>query len=82
MATSGRPGPVWIDIPMDIQSAEYLDRYALTDFHLTKHADCFTKLPVTGHIETIFHALNKSERPLIYARSGGEKSGLLATFGN
>ena len=80
VATSGRPGPVWIDIPMDIQSAEYLDRYALTDFHLTKHADCFTKLPVTGHVETIFSALKKSERPLIYAGPEVRNQACYATF--
>lgn len=27
IATHGRPGPVWIDIPLDVQAAKYIDRY-------------------------------------------------------
>ena len=34
VATLGRPGPVWIDIPIDIQNAKYIKEEQLETFHL------------------------------------------------
>jgi len=65
LALSGRPGPVLVDIPMDLFSAD-LD------------ANAFQKMPTPivrptldpATAETIIDALARAERPLIYSGGG------------
>jgi len=61
--TSGRRGPVWIDIPLDIQGAQ-IDPDSLASF-TAENAD---KKPVD--INAVINALNKSKRPVIIAGNG------------
>ena len=64
-ATTGRPGPVWVDIPINIQSA-LIDPKKLKKFHAPK-------LPKKQPIATLKKAvslLEKAQRPLIVAGHG------------
>jgi acetolactate synthase I/II/III large subunit len=63
LAQSGRPGPVWIDIPLDVQAMQ-IDSAALAGF--TPPAASEGELDVSAVIE----ALNRSERPIILAGNG------------
>ena len=67
IAGSGRPGPVLIDIPVDIQNEEI-------DFTYPKTVDIRSYKPtVTGNklqIKRICEALKKSKKPLICAGGG------------
>lgn len=67
IATTGRPGPVLIDVPMDIQ------RVAI-DFHYPKQVDIRGYKPsVKGHagqIKRVVEAIAQSSRPLICAGGG------------
>jgi len=72
IASTGRPGPVLIDIPSDLQSAQITPR-KLGPVKLPGYA------PVTkGHprqIEAILKAIKTARRPVIYAGGGVISSG-------
>ena len=76
LATSGRPGPVWIDIPLDIQSADIGDPRALRSFVPEPAA-------VTNLNEQARHVcdlLAKAERPVIIAGNGVRLAGAVSQF--
>lgn len=73
IASEGRPGPVLIDIPMDVQRAQ-ID---------VKNLDCNRAMPHEISDQTIkdlFEAIEKSERPLILAGRGIKASRSQALF--
>lgn len=72
LATSGRPGPVWLDIPMDIQyclvDPEKLDGYVPAQEEVT--------LPqVDAGLDKLIKLLSSAERPLLVAGHGIRQSG-------
>lgn len=76
LATTGRPGPVWIDVPMDVQSAE-IDPDTLPAYYPPKSDD---KIPSFCDLE---NALKQARRPLILAGNGihlSQCAGSLQTF--
>jgi len=70
IAESGRPGPVLIDIPKDIQIAE-VNIEAWPD----RSKDTRTATIDIDRLEEIAHIINTSQRPLIYAGGGIIHSG-------
>jgi len=69
IAETGRPGPVVIDIPKDIQIAE-VDVEVWPD----RSKDTHTAID-TDRLKEIAHTINTSRRPLIYAGGGIVHSG-------
>ena len=67
IATTGRPGPVLVDIPRDIQQQQ-------TEFHYPEKVDIPSYRPVTkghpGQIRKAAQLIAESERPLILAGHG------------
>ena len=70
LATSGRPGPVWIDIPLDVQKFE-IDPKKLKGFKIPKNK---LKFKNKDHIKKIINLFKKSSRPLIVAGNGVHQS--------
>ena len=68
---NGRPGPVWIDIPADIQNAE-IDTNKLKKFNPPKTKKRLNKLD--NQIKKIAKLLAKSKRPVIHIGHGGRIS--------
>jgi acetolactate synthase-1/2/3 large subunit len=70
LAKSGRPGPVWIDIPLDVQASP-IDPETLRGFD---PSECVCELPSPIDMEALVGeticALNKSERPMLLAGNG------------
>lgn len=65
MALEGRPGPVWLDIPLDIQGA-YVDKdNQLSTFYPTPNYDC----PKQG-LERFKEILEQSKKPLVVVGNG------------
>lgn len=64
---NGRPGPVWIDIPLDVQSA-IIDETKLRGFHEPKKKEMSQK--EYGNIQTAIHLLQKSRRPVLILGNG------------
>lgn len=64
----GRPGPVWIDIPLDIQGA-YVDTDELIGFEY--HSDNISATQnLQSKIKEVLHLLKKAKRPVLYAGNG------------
>lgn len=81
-ATSGRMGPVWLDIPLDVQ-ATMIDEDALEgwepaqpDEQACKKADQVLEQQVLETIE----ALNRAKRPILLAGNGIRLSGAIPQF--
>ena len=69
IARSGRPGPVWIDIPMDVQAA-WIDPDALEGFSPNPAApDTGTASPV-AEAALVLDLIRRAERPVIIAGQG------------
>jgi acetolactate synthase I/II/III large subunit len=68
LARSGRPGPVWIDIPLDVQAIS-IDPDELPGFdHSIAAPTAENGLAVA--VDGLIDALNRSERPLVFAGNG------------
>jgi acetolactate synthase-1/2/3 large subunit len=79
-ATSGRPGPVWIDIPVDVQAAT-VDETTMKGFTPARVEPApMTGAPLAAAIADIAARLARAERPVIYAGSGVRLSGAAADF--
>ena len=67
-AVSGRPGPVWIEIPLDVQSEEIAQ--------IVEAPDSVTSFDLK--FEEVNHFLGKSRKPLIVIGGGVHTSGVEA----
>lgn len=66
LAKSGRPGPVWVDIPLDVQDA-IIDTRRLEKFTLPKP----TKSPgLIGKVSKVVKLLRKAKRPVLVLGNG------------
>lgn len=77
-ATEGRPGPVWIDIPIDVQSS-LVDPDALEGF------EPFPPLPETeaeldAAVQRVLEKLAAAERPVLLAGTGIRAGNALVPF--
>lgn len=66
LARSGRPGPVWIDIPLDVQASP-IDETQLEGF-VAPPGDANLSLP--AQIDEVIGAFNRAQRPLLFAGNG------------
>jgi acetolactate synthase-1/2/3 large subunit len=83
LAATGRPGPVWIDIPIDMQSAKIAPELIkewdgnLTTLALDPAVTANTRLELQQtynnleiHLDHILDQLKKSKRPVLFAGAG------------
>jgi acetolactate synthase-1/2/3 large subunit len=69
LARSGRPGPVWIDIPLDVQASP-IDFETLPGFDPAELAAPPQDASLERQIGETIEALNRAERPLLLAGNG------------
>lgn len=69
LARNGRPGPVWIDIPLDVQGA-MIDESNLQGFNHSEENQKRRSSELSGQVEDCIKLLNNSERPVILAGRG------------
>lgn len=77
LANSGRKGPVWIDVPLDLQSAQ-IDPEALAAPQFEDEQ--YAPLPGEDAIRAVVTALEVAERPVILIGSGVRSSGTEAAL--
>lgn len=77
-ARSGRPGPVWLDIPMDVQGAE-ISPAALKPF-IPPAVKRAAGSPSPADLAYFWNSLNNAERPVIVMGQGVRISGKLREF--
>ncbi len=70
LATEGRPGPVWLDIPLDVQSAP-----VAVSFRALAAADPLPPAPLDVACAQVAERLRQADRPLILAGTGVRLSG-------
>lgn len=68
IAKSGRPGPVWIEVPMDIQAAR-IDRESLRGFSASESAQGSSVSPQIT-VDCLTKLIKESQRPVILAGRG------------
>jgi len=76
LATSGRPGPVWLDIPLNVQSS------LIDETRFSGHTN--EKESISGQwidqTKTVLEKIKKAERPVILAGAGVRLSGAAELF--
>ena len=76
LAKEGRPGPVWIDIPMDVQAAA-VEPAQLRGFTAP---DSSPNDQVSRYMDSILDLLKNASRPVLIAGQGIERSNGKASF--
>ncbi|XJZ27841.1 acetolactate synthase large subunit [Bacillota bacterium Lsc_1132] len=81
IASTGRPGPVLVDIPKDISAGELREERSDSSFQLPGYQPTIKPNPL--QIKKLADALSKAKKPVILAGAGvlhGKASGELTTF--
>jgi acetolactate synthase-1/2/3 large subunit len=79
LATSGRPGPCWLDIPLDVQSAT-IDEKKLMKYKINQIPKGLDSADLGQKCADILSRLNCSVRPLILAGNGIRHAGAVDLF--
>lgn len=79
LATTGRPGPVWIDIPVNYQGS-YIETDNLTGYDPAED-DALLPPPVSPDlVSEVLNAITQAKRPVIHAGYGIRLSGAYDLF--
>ncbi len=70
LALNGRPGPVWLDIPLDVQASPIPDPATLRSFDATEHEAAQSNANLRDEVRRVVDELLKSSRPLLFAGNG------------
>lgn len=79
IATHGRPGPVWLDIPLNIQGA-VIDEKKLLEYNQEEDEINLDKKAIKSDVKRVIDLLKKSERPVFVAGHGIRISGSQKLF--
>lgn len=79
LAKSGRPGPCWLDIPLDVQSAQ-IDPAAQIGFDPSEADEGWNRDDLDQVSREILEKIKNAKRPVIYAGSGIRASGEYKSF--
>lgn len=84
LAMSGRPGPCWLDIPVDVQAAS-IDPQSLRGYDplrddTTKETDIVTSARLSSYCVEVLGRIRSAKRPVILAGTGVRAANALAEF--
>lgn len=79
LAQAGRPGPCWLDIPVDVQSAA-VDTAALRRYDPVEDALRFDELVLARQCREVVERIGAAERPVILAGTGVRLAAALPEF--
>jgi acetolactate synthase I/II/III large subunit len=79
LATSGRPGPVWLDIPLNVQAAR-IDPEALKGFDPSELTEPWKSADLPAVSKAIFEKIASAKRPVVFAGGGVRLSGQHEAF--
>lgn len=79
IATNGRPGPCWLDIPLDVQGA-YIETGELEDYNPSEYIKTLPLNIGEEAIDEIIRRISESKRPILYAGNGIRLSGAYQLF--
>lgn len=75
LATSGRPGPVWLDIPLDVQAAKIDPDDLLPGFDPAELDEPWKRTDLGAAARAILDRIAQAERPVVFAGGGVRLSG-------
>lgn len=79
LANHGRKGPVWLDIPLDVQAA-LIETEALKGFNISE-VECKENPTYDDAVtETVIQKLLEAKRPVVFAGTGVRLSGAYDSF--
>ena len=70
LALNGRPGPVWLDIPLDVQAAPIPEPETLRGFDPGEHEAAQRNEKLEFEVARVVEELAKSSRPLLFVGNG------------
>jgi acetolactate synthase-1/2/3 large subunit len=70
LALHGRPGPVWVDIPLDVQASPIADPATLRAFDPAELKEPTGCADLKQEVSRLIEKLNQAERPLLFAGNG------------
>jgi len=76
LATSGRPGPCWLDIPVDVQSAQ-IDPDKLAGYEPEKERPVYLPENVSAIVSEVLEKIRTAERPVLLVGTGVRLAGAL-----
>ncbi|MFT8885702.1 MAG: thiamine pyrophosphate-binding protein [Acetobacter papayae] len=79
LARSGRPGPTWLDIPLDVQGA-YIDPDTLPGYDPSEQETPWEETDIALAVSTIATQIGQARRPVILAGTGVRLSGQYDAF--
>ncbi len=79
LARSGRPGPVWIDVPLDVQATE-IDPASLPGFDPRELPAASPLDQIARLVRRAIGLLNESERPVLLLGNGARLAGAAESF--
>jgi acetolactate synthase-1/2/3 large subunit len=79
LAQSGRPGPCWLDIPVDVQSAR-IDESKLRAYDPAEDAQTCDLRQIHEQCRTVAERIHGAQRPVILAGTGVRLAGALQEF--
>ncbi|MFL6760249.1 thiamine pyrophosphate-binding protein [Sphingomonas sp.] len=80
IATSGRPGPVWLDIPLDVQAAKIDPDKLGPGFGPAELDEPWKRTDVSAAAAEIIAKLRTAKRPVVFAGGGVRISGAYDDF--
>lgn len=79
MACSGRPGPVWLDIPLDVQGA-IIETDELLTYDPLEDSNEIPDKPDEKVVSEIIDRIKNSQRPVVFPGNGVRLSGAIEEF--
>ena len=79
LAQNGRPGPCWLDIPVDVQSAQ-IEPEQLRHYDSAEDILEFDPATIAAQAADVLARISQAERPVILAGSGVRLAGAFAEF--
>ena len=79
LARNGRPGPCWLDIPVDVQSAQ-VDPEAMRHYDPAEDALVWDKAKIAAQVADVLARIETAERPVMFAGTGVRLAGALEEF--
>jgi acetolactate synthase I/II/III large subunit len=79
LASSGRPGPCWIDVPVDVQSCE-IDPEQLPAYDPAEDAPRWDREQLRDQVREVLRRLHSAQRPVVLAGTGVRLANALEGF--
>ena len=79
LARNGRPGPCWLDIPVDVQSAQ-VDPETMRHYDPAEDALVWDKAKIAAQVADVLARIETAERPVMFAGTGVRLAGALEEF--